>query len=101
MSLKESERIAIIVEYIRSGKVPDGYKIIESKQGTYRVQKAQTKQEVLRKKKERLEKQLEAITLLLSESERSSANQELSTCASEQQQPEQQEHQEQQLEPEA
>lgn len=61
MSLKESERIAMIVEYIRSGTVPDGYKIIEGKQGAYRVQKAHTKEEMLLKKKLRLEKQLEAI----------------------------------------
>lgn len=60
MPLKESERLAIIVEYIKSGTVPDGYKIVE-KDGSYRVQRTYTKEELLRKRISRLQRKLDEL----------------------------------------
>jgi len=61
MSLKESERMELICEFIKSGKQPEGYKITETKTGKYRVSKLKSEKEVLEGKRARALKSIEAI----------------------------------------
>lgn len=61
MSLKPSERLAMIAEYIKSGKCPDGYSITEPKDGKYCIRKVPCELDKLRAKRERLRRQLELV----------------------------------------
>ena len=68
MSLKPQERLKIITEYVRSGKVREGYKITESKEGKYRVSVVRDEKDALVKKRAKLVKKLAALDKLIEES---------------------------------
>ena len=59
--IKDGKRMAIIAEFIKTGKSPDGFKVIEIKENKYRVQKIKNEREALEAKKERLQKKLDEI----------------------------------------
>ena len=68
MSLKPQERLKIITEYVRTGKVREGYKITESKEGKYRVSVVRDEKDALVKKRAKLVKKLAALDKLIEES---------------------------------
>ena len=61
MSIKASERLAIISEYIKTGSCRDGYTISETKDGKYRIRRVASEQDKLIAKRDKLKKQLETI----------------------------------------
>ena len=67
MSLKPQERLKIITEYVRTGKMREGYKITESKEGKYRVSAVRDEKDALIKKRAKLVKKLAAIDKLIEE----------------------------------
>ena len=67
MSLKPQERLKIITEYVRSGKVREGYKITESKEGKYRVSVVRDEKDALVKKRAKLVKKLASLDKLIEE----------------------------------
>ena len=60
-NIKDSERMKLICEFIKSGKQPEGYKITETKNGKYRVSKIKTEKEALEAKRKQLQKNLDDI----------------------------------------
>ena len=61
MSIKASERLAIISEFIKNGSCREGYTISETKDGKYRIRKTVSEQDKLIAKRDKLKKQLESI----------------------------------------
>ena len=61
MSIKASERLAIISEYIKTGSCRDGYSISETKDGKYRIRRVASEHDKLIAKRDKLRKQLEII----------------------------------------
>ena len=59
--LSDSARTKIIAEFIRSGKSPEGYEVIENQSSKYKVRKIKPQEEILKTKRDRLIKQLEEI----------------------------------------
>ena len=64
-SVKDSKRMELICEFIKSGKQPDGFKITETKNGKYRLTKVRNEKEVLETKRSRYQKKLEDIDIEL------------------------------------
>jgi len=60
-NIKDSERMKLICEFIKSGKQPEGYKITETKNGKYRVSKIKSEKEVLEAKRKQLQKNIDDI----------------------------------------
>jgi len=60
-NIKDSERMKLICEFIKSGKQPEGYKITETKNGKYRVSKIKSEKEVLEAKRKQLQKTIDDI----------------------------------------
>ena len=60
-NIKDSERMKLICEFIKSGKQPEGYKITETKNGKYRVAKIKTEKEALEAQRKHLQKNLDDI----------------------------------------
>ena len=60
-TIKDSKRMEIICEFIKTGKQPEGYKITETKTGKYRLTKVKSEKEVLEAKRQRLAKSLEGV----------------------------------------
>ena len=60
-NVKDSKRMELICEFIKTGKQPEGYKITETKSGKYRLTKVKSEKEALETKRQRLAKSLEAI----------------------------------------
>ena len=58
-NIKDSKRMELICEFIKTGKQPEGYKITETKSGKYRLTKLKTTKETLEAKRSRLQKALE------------------------------------------
>ena len=67
--IKDSERTSLIAEFIRTGKSPEGFEIVECKDGKYRVRRIKLHKEILEQKRERLKKQLESIEIELNKPE--------------------------------
>ena len=61
MSIKASERLAIISEYIKNGSCREGYIISETKDGKYRIRRVASEHDRLIAKRDKLRKQLEAV----------------------------------------
>ena len=61
MSIKASERLAIISEYIKTGSCRDGYSISETKDGKYRIRRVASEHDRLIAKRDKLRKQLQSI----------------------------------------
>ena len=59
--VKDSKRMELICEYIKSGKQPDGFKITETKNGKYRLSKIKTEKEALEERRKKLQKSLDDI----------------------------------------
>ena len=59
--VKDSKRMELICEYIKSGKQPDGFKITETKNGKYRLSRTKTEKEALEERRKKLQKSLENI----------------------------------------
>ena len=59
--VKDSKRVELICEFIKSGKQPDGFIITETKTGKYRLRRVKTDKETLEAKRKRLQKNLEDI----------------------------------------
>ncbi len=60
-NIKDSKRMELICQFIKTGKQPDGYKITETKTGKYRVAKVKQEKELLEEKRQRLQKALDGI----------------------------------------
>ena len=63
--VKDSKRMELICEFIKSGKQPDGFKITETKNGKYRLTRVKNEKEVLETKRSRYQKKLEDIDIEL------------------------------------
>ena len=59
--IKDSKRMELICEFIKTGKQPEGYKITETKTGKYRLTKVKSEKETLEAKRQRLTKALEEV----------------------------------------
>ena len=59
--VKDSKRMELICEYIKSGKQPDGFKITETKNGKYRLSRIKTEKEALEERRKKLQKTIEGI----------------------------------------
>ena len=59
--VKDSKRMDLICEFIKTGKQPDGFIITETKNGKYRLTRTKTQKEVLEAKRQRLQKSIEEI----------------------------------------
>ena len=60
-NVKDSKRMELICEFLKTGKQPEGFKITETKTGKYRLTKIRNEKDVLEAKKKRLQKSLESI----------------------------------------
>ena len=60
-NVKDSKRMELICEFLKTGKQPEGFKITETKTGKYRLTKIRSEKEVLEAKRKRLQKSLENI----------------------------------------
>ena len=59
--VKDSKRMDLICEFIKTGKQPDGFIITETKNGKYRLTRTKSQKEVLEAKRQRLQKNLDDI----------------------------------------
>ena len=59
--VKDSKRMDLICEFIKTGKQPDGFIITETKNGKYRLTRTKSQKEVLEAKRQRLQKSIEEI----------------------------------------
>ena len=59
--VKDSKRMELICEFLKSGKQPDGFTITETKNGKYRLSRIKSQKEVLEAKRQRLQKSIEEI----------------------------------------
>ena len=69
--VKDSKRMELICEFIKSGKQPDGFKITETKNGKYRLSRIKTEKEALEERRKKLQKSLENIDAELKKFEES------------------------------
>ena len=60
-NIKDSKRMELICQFLKTGNQPDGFKITETKTGKYRLTKVKDEKEVLETKRKRLMKSLEII----------------------------------------
>ena len=60
-NIKDSKRMELICEFIKSGKQPEGFKITETKNGKYRLSRVKNGKEVLEAKRKLYQKKLEEI----------------------------------------
>ena len=60
-NIKDSKRMELICEFIKTGKQPEGYTIKETKSGKYRVAKVKPEKEVLEEKRKRFQKAIDGI----------------------------------------
>ena len=60
-TIKDSKRMELICEFIKTGKQPDGFKITETKNGKYRLSRVRNEKEVLEAKRQRLQKCIDDI----------------------------------------
>ena len=59
--VKDSKRMELICEFIKSGKQPDGFKITETKNEKYRLTKTKNEKELLEARRQRLQKAIDNI----------------------------------------
>ena len=59
--VKDSKRMELICEFIKSGKQPEGFKITETKSGKYRLTKTKNEKELLEARRQRLQKAIDNI----------------------------------------
>ena len=64
-TIKDSKRMELICEFIKTGKQPDGFKITETKGGKYRLTRVKNGKEVLEAKRKSYQKKLEEIDVEL------------------------------------
>ena len=67
VKLSDSKRMELICDFIKTGKQPDGFNIIESKNGSYRVSQVKSEREILETKRQKAQKLLEEIEARLNE----------------------------------
>ena len=67
VKLSDSKRMDLICEFIKTGKQPEGYNIVEGKNGSYRISQVKNEREQLEAKRVKLQKQIEAINARLIE----------------------------------
>ena len=60
-NIKDSKRMELICQFLKTGNQPEGFKITETKTGKYRLTKVKDEKEVLETKRKRLMKSLEII----------------------------------------
>ena len=60
-TIKDSKRMELICEFIKSGKQPNGFTITETKNGKYRLTRVKSQKEVLEARRKRLQKNIEDI----------------------------------------
>lgn len=72
--MKDSERMKLIAEFIKTGISPDGYVITENDNGKYRVRKTKTQHEMLQDKKQRLLQKIKEIDEQLNNMNTNDAN---------------------------
>ena len=59
--IKDSKRMELICEFIKTGKQPDGFIITETKNGKYRLTRTKNEKEALEAKRQRLQKSIDSI----------------------------------------
>ena len=59
--VKDSKRMELICEFIKTGIQPEGFVITETKNGKYRLTRTKTQKEVLEAKRQQLQKNLDDI----------------------------------------
>ena len=59
--IKDSKRMELICEYLKTGKQPEGFKIIETKNGKYRLTRLRQGKAALEAKRAKLQKNIEDI----------------------------------------
>ena len=59
--VKDTKRMDLICEFIKTGKQPEGFTITETKNGKYRLTRTKTQKEVLESKRQRLQKCIDEI----------------------------------------
>ena len=67
--IKDSKRMELICEFIKTGKQPEGYKIAETSNGQYRVSQIKSEKETLEAKRAKAQKTIEKIDARLKELE--------------------------------
>ena len=68
--ISESERMTLICEFLKTGKQPEGFKVLETKNGKYRLSKVKSEKEALESKRSRLEQELNTVNNKLKEFEK-------------------------------
>lgn len=74
--VSESERMKMICEFIKTGKQPEGFKVVETKNGKYRLSKVKDERQALETKRTRLQQELSLIDDKLKEFEKQEQKQE-------------------------
>jgi len=65
--ISDSKRMELICEFIKTGKQPEGFKIVETSSGQYRVSVIRSEKEVLEAKRAKATKLIESIDAKLKE----------------------------------
>lgn len=60
-TIKESERMKLICEFLKTGQQPEGFKVTETKTGKYRLVRAKNNRQVLEERRKRIQKNLDDI----------------------------------------
>ena len=76
VKVKDSKRMELICEFLKSGKQPEGFIITETKNGKYRLSKVKTNKEVLEARKKCYQKKLDEIDVELKKFEEQEQKQE-------------------------
>lgn len=67
VKLSDGKRMELICEFIKTGKQPEGYKIVETSNGQYRVSQVKNERETLEAKRAKAQKTIEKIDARLKE----------------------------------
>ena len=65
--ISDGKRMELICEFIKTKKQPEGFKIVETSSGQYRVSQIKSEREVLEAKRAKAQKQIETIDARLKE----------------------------------
>ena len=66
-NIKDSKRMELICEFIKTGKQPEGFNIVETSNGQYRVSQIKSERETLEAKRAKAQKMIEKIDARLKE----------------------------------
>lgn len=67
VKLSDGKRMELICEFIKTGKQPEGFNIVETSNGQYRVSQIKSERETLEAKRAKAQKMIEKIDARLKE----------------------------------